>query len=176
MYLRRLSLLNYMKITKHTVPSVTYTLKVEGEIVDQAEKSNPLTFLVGVGAMIPGFERQLVGLSKGDNYQFTVQAEEGYGEIDEKAIVDLSKDAFKVDGAIQNEMLFVGNVVQMQDQNGNPFEGTILEIGDETVKLDFNHKLAGKVLDFSGEVIDVREATEEEISHGHVHGPGGHHH
>ena len=73
-------------------------------------------------------------------------------------------------------MLKIGNVIPMQDQNGNPLRGTVKEIADTTVKMDFNHTLAGQELHFTGQIVDLREGTEEEISHGHVHGPGGHQH
>lgn len=165
-----------MKIDKHTVASVTYALEVDGDLVEKTDQSNPLTFLVGVGMMIPGFEQQLLGKSPGDRYDITVAPEEGYGEPDPQAIVDLPKDVFKIDGELQEDMLVEGNIIPMQDQNGQPLQGVIVEVGDDTVKLDFNHMLAGKTLHFTGEVVDVREATQEEISHGHVHGPGGHHH
>lgn len=165
-----------MKIDKHTVASVTYTLEVDGELVEKTDQSNPLTFLVGVGMMIPGFEQQLLGKQAGDTYAITVQPEEGYGDTDPQAIVDLPKDVFKIDGELQEDMLVEGNIIPMQDQNGNALQGVILEVGEETVKLDFNHMLAGKTLQFTGEVLEVRPATQEEISHGHVHGPGGHHH
>lgn len=165
-----------MKIKKNTVPSVTYELVVEGEVVDQTDKSKPLTFLMGAGSMIPGFERQLEGLEKGDKYEFSIQPEEGYGEVDQKAIVDLPKDVFVVDGVLKEELLVIGNEIPMQDNKGNQLQGTIVEIGNDTVKMDFNHQLAGKVLNFTGEVIDVREASEDEINHGHLHGPEGHQH
>jgi FKBP-type peptidyl-prolyl cis-trans isomerase SlyD len=165
-----------MKIDKHTVASVTYTLEVDGELVEKTEQSNPLSFLVGVGMMIPGFEQQLLGKQAGDTYNITVPPQDGYGDTDPQAIVDLPKDVFKIDGELQEDMLVEGNIIPMQDQNGNPLQGVILEVGESTVKLDFNHMLAGKTLQFSGEVLEVRPATQEEISHGHVHGPGGHHH
>ncbi|EMR04737.1 FKBP-type peptidyl-prolyl cis-trans isomerase [Cesiribacter andamanensis] len=165
-----------MKIDKHTVASVTYTLEVDGDLVEKTDQSNPLTFLVGVGMMIPGFEQQLLGKQAGDTYTITVQPEEGYGDPDPQAIVDLPKDVFKIEGELQEDMLVEGNIIPMQDQNGNPLQGVILEVKEDTVKLDFNHMLAGKTLNFSGEVLEVRKATQEEISHGHVHGPGGHHH
>ena len=165
-----------MKIDKHTVASVTYALKVEGELVEQTDKSNPLTFLVGVGTMIPGFEEQLVGKEPGDKYDITVQPEDAYGESDPQAIVDLPKDVFKVNGELQEDLLVEGNVIPLQDQNGSPLQAVVLEVGEDTVKMDFNHMLAGKTLHFSGEVVEVRKASQEEISHGHVHGPGGHHH
>jgi FKBP-type peptidyl-prolyl cis-trans isomerase SlyD len=165
-----------MEIAKNTVASLTYSLEVDGELIEKTDNNNPLVFLVGVGSMIPGFERQLLGKQKGDTYKITIQPEEGYGETDPSAIVDLSKDIFKIDGVLQEDMLEEGKVIPMQDQNGQPLQGVVVEVGEDNVKMDFNHRLAGKTLDFAGEILDVREATSDELSHGHVHGPGGHHH
>src|SRR5690606_2239993 len=155
-------------IAKHTVASLTYSLRVDGEFVEETTKENPLVFLAGVGAMIPGFEKQLMGKQKGDNYNFEVSPEEGYGEVDKEAIIDVSKEIFKVDGVLQEELLQVGREIPLQDQNGRPLRGIVLDVAQDTVKLDFNHRLAGKTLNFSGEIVDVREASEDEISHGHV--------
>ena len=105
-----------------------------------------------------------------------MKPEDGYGESDPQAIVDLPKDVFKVNGEIQDDLLVEGNVIPLQDQNGSPLQAVVLEVGEDTVKMDFNHMLAGKTLHFKGEVVEVRQATQEEINHGHVHGPGGHHH
>jgi FKBP-type peptidyl-prolyl cis-trans isomerase SlyD len=165
-----------MEIAANTVASVTYALEVQGELIEQTDRSKPLTFLVGQGSMIPGFENQLLGKKAGDNYNITVEPSEGYGEKDPKAVVDLPKDTFVVDGQLQSDMLQEGKVIPMQDNQGNSLQGTILEVGDDTVKMDFNHMLAGKTLNFSGEIIEVRKATEDELSHGHAHGPGGHQH
>jgi len=165
-----------MEIAKHTVATVTYSLRIDGELVEETGKEKPLTFLAGVGMMIPGFENQLIGKKQGDAYNITVPPAEGYGEVEPKAIVDLSKDIFKTDDGLRQDLLQIGNVVQMQDQQGNPLDGVVLEVGDDTVKMDFNHRLAGKTLSFSGEVLGVREATSDEIEHGHVHGPDGHQH
>ncbi len=165
-----------MKIEKHTVAAVTYSLEVEGNLVEKTDAQNPLTFLVGVGQMIPGFENQLLGKDQGESYEITVAPADGYGEIDPSAIVELSQDIFKKDGVVDLNIMQVGNVVPMQDQNGNQFHGTIQEIKATTVTVDFNHQMAGKTLNFKGEILEVREATPEEIEHGHVHGPGGHHH
>ena len=165
-----------MKVGKHAVPSVTYSLEVAGEVVDQADEANPLVFIAGVGMMIPGFEAKLEGMSTGDSFDFEIASEEGYGPRDETAIVPLPIDTFKVEGKIDTEVVQVGAMMPMQDQNGNPLYGMILEMDEETVKMDFNHPLAGKDLHFTGKVVDVREATEEELEHGHVHGPGGHEH
>lgn len=165
-----------MKIEKHTVPSVTYTLVVDGEVVDKAEKEKPLSFIQGIGMMVPGFEKNLEGLGSGDNYKFTLQPDEAYGPYDDDAVVDLPISVFTVDGEVKTDMLNVGQVVPMQDQNGNPLNGTVVEVTDQAVKMDFNHMLAGKELSFTGEILEVRAATKDELDHGHIHGPGGHHH
>lgn len=165
-----------MKIDKHTVATVTYTLEVDGNLVEKTDKSNPLTFLAGVGMMIPGFEQQLVGKEPGDKYDISVKPEEGYGVSDPEAIIDLPKNIFVVDGKLQEDMLVEGNVIPLQDQQGHPLQGVVLEVGEDTVKMDMNHQLAGKTLHFTGEILEVRKATQDEINHGHVHGPGGHHH
>ena len=165
-----------MKITKHTVPSVTYTLVVDGEVVDMAEKDKPLAFIHGIGMMVPGFETNLEGLNAGAKYDFKLSPEEAYGPYDQEAVVDLPVSTFMVDGKVNKDMLNVGQVVPMQDQNGNPLNGTVLEVAEESIKMDFNHMLAGKELNFTGEILEVREATQAELDHGHVHGPDGHHH
>ncbi len=164
-----------MKIAKHTVPSLTYSLKIDNQLIEESTTDNPLTFLVGSGGMIPGFERQLEGLEAGQSYDFTIEPAEGYGDVDPEAVVVISKDIFKVDGKVSDNLV-VGNTIPLHDDQGHPLNGVILEIGEETVKMDFNHELAGKTLHFSGEILDVRAATQDEISHGHIHGPGGHHH
>ena len=165
-----------MKITKHTVPSMTYTLKVEGQVVDQTDETQPLTYLAGVGMMIPGFEAQLEGKVKGDEFDFQVGSDDGFGQIDPNAVVEIPMNVFEVEGKVDTEVVKVGAMLPMQDQNGNPMHGVILEMKETAVKMDFNHVLAGKDLHFTGKILDVREASAEELEHGHVHGPGGHEH
>ena len=165
-----------MKIAKNAVVSVAYELTVEGNVMDKSQDGEPLVFLSGVGAMIPGFESQLQGLIKGESYKITIEPKDGYGDYNKEAVVTLPQDTFKVEGELQKDILFVGNIIPMEDQNGNPMEGEVTEVLEEEVVLDFNHKLSGKVLEFVGEILDVREATEEELEHGHVHGEGGHQH
>ncbi len=165
-----------MKIEKHTVPSVSYTLLVDGEVVDLAEKDKPLSFIQGIGMMVPGFESNLEGMSAGAEYAFELTPEEAYGPYNNEAVVELPISMFKVDGKVNEKMLSVGQIVPMQDPKGKPLNGTVLEISDDKVKMDFNHMLAGKVLNFSGEILEVRSATKEEVDHGHIHGPGGHQH
>lgn len=165
-----------MKITRHTVPAVAYVLKVNNEVVDNADASSPLIYLAGVGMMIPGFERELEGKEAGHNFEFSLSVEDAYGHRIEEAVVPIPREVFIVDGKFDDAVVKVGAILPMSDQDGNPMNGLILEISNESVTMDFNHPLAGAELHFSGQVLEVRDATSEEIQHGHVHGPGGHHH
>ena len=165
-----------MKIEKHTVQSVTYTLIVDGEVVDMAEKEKPMSFIQGIGMMVPGFESNSEGLTADSSYDFKLSPEEAYGHYEEEAVVDLPISTFMVDGKVNEDLLSVGQVVPMQDQDGSPLNGTVIELSEEMVKVDFNHMLAGKELNFSGDILEVRKATQAEIDHGHVHEPEGHEH
>ena len=163
-----------MIIAKNTVVGVNYQLDFDGQKID-ASGEQPLVYLHGHGMMIPGFEKQLAGLKAGDKYNFQVSAAEGYGDFNKNAIVELDKQIFLVDGTMSTEV-FEGAQLQLTNQDGQPMVGIVQKIGDDKVTMDFNHQLAGKELNFSGTIDSLREATEEEISHGHVHGPGGHNH
>lgn len=160
------------------VVSLSYELRKggpEGEVIESVQPDKPVQFLVGAGRLIPRFEENVKGLANGEGFEFSVKADEAYGPVNEKAVVDLPKDIFMMDGQLAEDLLVVGKILNMQDQEGNPHRGEVMEIGDETVKMDFNHPLAGMDLYFKGEVVDSREATPEEISHGHVHtGKDGH--
>jgi FKBP-type peptidyl-prolyl cis-trans isomerase SlyD len=166
--------LRQMLIGKNTVVGVNYALDVDGMQLD-ASGDTPLTYLHGHGMMIPGFEKQLEGLAEGDTYDFMVTAAEGYGELNPDAITDLDKQIFLIDGNLSTEV-FEGAQLQLTNQDGQPMVGVVAAIGEDTVTMDFNHQLAGKDLHFTGSIAELRAATEEEIAHGHVHGPGGHHH
>lgn len=166
-----------MKISNDKVVTLTYTLRADneqGEIIQQVENDRPFVHLFGNGTLLPAFEENLSGLVAGEKFGFPLTPAQGYGVVSDEAIIDLEKEIFVMDGKFNDELVAVGKVLTMQDQNGNPLEGLVLEIGDDKVKMDFNHPLAGKALHFSGEVLEVREATEEETNHGHVHGPEGH--
>jgi FKBP-type peptidyl-prolyl cis-trans isomerase SlyD len=170
-----------MKITKNTVVSVTYDLEVSDaenskSFVERADETHPLVFLFGSGNLIPAFEDHLNGLSVGDTFEFEIEAAKGYGLKDESAVATLPKSIFVVDGKLDDEVIKVGNMVPMSDQDGNKMDGKILEVKENEVIMDFNHPLAGKNLHFKGTVTEVREAVAEEISHGHVHQHGDHHH
>lgn len=162
-----------MEIGKEKVVSVTYNLSIngaegEGEMVEQVNKEKPLTFLYGVGNMLQKFEENLSGLQNGDTFKFVINSEEAYGPASEDAIVDLPINIFEVEGKVDWDLLKVGNYIPMQDQQGNRLDGIVLEVGDEKVKMDFNHPLAGDDLYFNGEIIEVREASEEELEQGHA--------
>jgi len=163
-----------MKIGKNAVVGVNYALDVEGQQLD-ASGDTPLTYLHGHGMMIPGFESRLEGLAEGEKYDFMVPAKEGYGEFNPDAIAELDKQIFLVDGSMSTEV-FEGAQLQLSNQDGQPMVGVVKSIGDDKVTMDFNHQLAGKDLHFTGSIASLREATKEEIEHGHVHGPGGHQH
>jgi len=170
-----------MQIQPNKVVSLTYELRVDDEngektLVEKVERDHPLVFLYGAGSMLEEFERHLNGLQAGDPFNFSIDPEKGYGEFDEEAVVDLPKDIFKVNGKVEEGMLEVGNMIPMTDQNGHRLQGRVVEIQDDSVTMDFNHPLAGMEMHFKGEIVDVRNATLEEISHGHVHGEGGVHH
>jgi len=168
-----------MKIAPHTVVNLTYTLRendITGDIVEKVEKEHPATFLMGVGALLQDFETNLAGLQSGDTFSFGIEASAAYGEKDPQAVVDLPISTFVQDGKLLTELLEVGKVIPMSDESGRPLNGTVVSFDDKKVVLDFNHPLAGQNLHFSGEILSVRLASEEELDHGHVHGEGGHHH
>lgn len=172
-----------MIIEKNKVVSVNYVLTVyekEGDaetLVEETSIENPFVFLYGNGDLLEDFETALSGKIKGDKFDFKAAYERGYGQIHLDHIVNVPIEAFKdEDGNMDEEMVVVGNMLPMHDHEGNRMQGLVVEITDTYVKMDFNHPLAGKNLHFTGEVLEVRPATLEELSHGHVHGPGGHHH
>ncbi len=168
-----------MQITKNTVVSLSYVLKrdnAQGDIVEETRAGDPLVFLYGNGQMLPKFEEHLNTLKAGDKFEFTLTSDDAYGEVDDEAIIDLDKSIFEVDGKIDSEMLAIGNVIPMRDDQGHMLQGTVVSVNKDFVRMDFNHPMAGNVLHFTGKVIEVRTATDEELSHGHAHGAGGHHH
>jgi FKBP-type peptidyl-prolyl cis-trans isomerase SlyD len=168
-----------MKVGKDMVVTLTYELHQndeQGEIIQKVDEKRPFIHLFGAGSLLPAFEENLEGLVAGDEFGFYLPSEDAYGESSEKAIVELDKELFEIDGKIDEDIVAVGKMVAMQDQEGNPLDGIVLDIKDKTIVMDFNHPLAGQNLYFSGKILDVREALDDEISHGHVHGEGGHHH
>ena len=126
--------------------------------------------------MIPDFERNLVGMKEGDKFAFGIVAANAYGEYDDNALVEVAKNMFEDEGKIPEGLLEVGNMLPLQDQEGNRLNGMVAWVGEDKVKLDFNHPMAGVDLFFTGHVESLREADAAELEHGHVHGAGGHQH
>ena len=119
--------------------------------------------------MLPKFEENLNGLKADDKFEFTLKCEDAYGLASEEAVMDLPKNIFEVDGKTEDGLLAEGNVIPMQNDDGQKFNGVIVEVKDDTITMDFNHPLSGDDLYFTGNIVEVREATKEEIEHGHVH-------
>jgi len=161
-----------MTISKDKVVTLVYQLRVDdknGDVVETVEKEKPFVFLYGAGFMLPKFEEHLVELKSGDDFEFTLKCEDAYGLASEEAVMDLPKNIFEVEGKIEDGLLAEGNVIPMQNNDGQKFNGVIVEVKDDAITMDFNHPLAGDNLHFTGNVVEVREATKEEIEHGHVH-------
>lgn len=165
-----------MQVGKNKVVTLTYTLTIkDGEVVDTATMEQPFVFIHGVGQTLPQFESNLENLKAGESFDFSIDAENGYGLSNEDFKVKLNREVFSGPN-VPADILEVGRVVPMQDQDGNPMQGTILSFDESTVLIDFNHPLADQNLNFKGEIVNVRDASAEELDHGHVHGPGGHQH
>ena len=168
-----------MQIIENSVVSLNYTLTNHktGEKIEETTNENPLVFLYGVQSMIPEFEQQLSGKLKGDRVSFSITAENAYGIHEAEQVAMIPANIFHgEDGKVDTEFFFIGAMVPMSDNEGNHLRGKIMEITEEHIKMDFTHPLAGTDLHFDVEVLDVREATSDEIDHGHVHGEHGHQH
>ena len=156
-----------MAITKNKMVSLTYDLRVEGvegELIEQATAERPLTFVYGAGVMLPKFEELLEGLEQGKSFEINLACADAYGDVDENAIVELPKNIFMIDGKFDEDIITVGNTVPMMSTSGQRMDGLVLDVSDEIVKMDFNHPLAGEDLFFKGEILEVRDATDEEIA------------
>lgn len=154
------------------VVTIHYRLTLDdGSIADDSFGGEPLTYLHGAHNIVPGLERQLVGKKIGDTCECTVPPHEGYGEYDPAAEQTVKRTAFPPNVEVKPGMAF-----QTRSKNGQPMSVWIRSVKDDDVIVTANHPMAGQSLNFKVEVIDVRRATNEEKKHGHVHGPGGHHH
>lgn len=159
-------------IADGSVVTMHYKLVLgDGQVVDSSEGSEPLAYLHGSGNIVPGLESAMSGKAEGEKFDVKVAPEEGYGPRHDEAVQTVPRTMFPEDAQLQAGIQF-----QATDEQQRPIMGTIKEVSDETVTVDFNHPLAGQELNFSIEVVAVRAATSEEKEHGHVHGPGGHSH
>ena len=169
-----------MRISKNKFVSVTYDLNVgdenERELMESATEEQPLQFIFGTGTMLPAFEDNIKELETGSKFQFSLTPENAYGEYVEENVVELPKNIFEVNGKFDDEYIKEGITLPMMSSTGERMNGSVLEVKDNVIVMDFNHPLAGETLHFSGEIIDIHEPTAEEIaaiSHAMSGGCGG---
>ncbi|HXE55057.1 MAG TPA: peptidylprolyl isomerase [Tepidisphaeraceae bacterium] len=160
-----------MQVEKNKVVSIDYTLRDgNGAVMDSSEGHEPLAYVHGVGGIIPGLEQALEGRSPGENLNVQVPPEQAYGNRDEALVQSVPRTAFRGVDNIQQGMQFQASA------GGQSRVVTVVGVDDQNVQVDANHPLAGKTLNFDVTVRDVRDATPDELQHGHAHGPGGAHH
>ena len=159
-----------MRIAKHTVATIDYTLTdTDRNVIDTSEGGEPLSYIHGTGSIIPGLEDALAGKGPGDTVNVSVPPAQGYGERDDSLLKVVPRDRFETDE------IEVGMQFHTSGDDGHQVI-TVVEVTDENVTIDGNHPLAGMTLNFDVKVVGVRDATKEELDHGHAHGPGGHDH
>ena len=157
-------------VANNLVVRLAYKLTVEGKVLDEAGEQDAIHFLQGHKNIIPGLERELNGMKIGESKTIVVSPEDGYGPVNEDEFDEVALEDFPE--GIEPE---VGMQMEMKDEDGAQLYGRVHEIGEDSVTMDFNHPLAGKELHFEVKVVGLRPASAEELSHGHVHGPHGHH-
>ena len=162
-------------MTKDTVEdgvvvSMEYTLHVDGELLDSSDGQGPLQFLAGYGNIVPGLEEEMRGMKIGDSKDVVVEPRNGYGEFDAEAFMTVPRADFPKDMPME-----VDTELTVRDEEGNSRYARVDSIEDDTVTLNFNHPWAGDELRFHVKVVALRDPTEEELEHGHVHEKGHHH-
>ena len=166
-----------MKIEANKVVEFCYELEVDGKVVDRTTVEKPLDYIHGTGSLLPKLEEHIEGMEPGCKFDVTLSPADGYGETDPNRIIDLPTAAFEVNGEIREDLLVPGNTIPMMNSMGGVIPGVVLEVTEDSVKMDLNHQMAGKTLHFTGEVLSVREATEKELTEGlhgeYVHSCGG---
>ena len=158
-----------LKVADGQVIEMEYTLKVDGELIDTSAEHGPIEFIQGLGNIVPGLEKNLYGMAVGESKTVVVTAVDGYGEMDNQAYMEVPRDQFP-----QDIPMDVGTQIELHDESGQPMVARIDQVGETSVRLDFNHPLAGKELHFAVKIAGLRPATDEELDHGHVH--SGHEH
>lgn len=156
-----------MTIQNEKFATFTYTLfesSTEGNVIEEVTAENPMAVVFGQGRLIPFFEERLIGMTSGDDFEIKVPAGEAFGEQNPNAVYELSKETFRVNDVIDESLFVIGNKIPMRDRTGNVLDGYVTSTSETNVTLDFNHPLAGKDIVFKGSVIEVREATFEELN------------
>lgn len=153
-----------------------FTISDNGErkLVEETTKEQPFVFITGFDAALDALEERLENLNRGDKFDFELEKEKAFGEYEPSRVIELNKEMFIVDGQFDSKNIFKGAQIPLKNEDGNFFIGTVLEIGDAAVKVDLNHPLAGKKLNFKGYIIENREATKDEIKTmlSHMNGGG----
>ena len=162
---------------EHRFISVHYQLYSvkDGErtLEEQTIREKPFQFISGFGVALDAFEQKLLLLEKGASFDFALTKDQAYGDYHDELLMELDRDVFSINGHFDHEHVYQDAIIQMQNEEGNRFYGHVVEIGEEKVKVDLNHPLAGETLYFKGEVLENREATEEEVNHLMKHLTGG---
>lgn len=152
------------------VVSMEYTLTVDGEVLDSSEGLGPLQFLAGYDNIVPGLEREMIGMKVGESKKVVVAPADGYGEFEAEAFTEVPRSDFPSDMELEE-----GLELSVTDEDGASRYARVDKISQDTIQLDFNHPLAGVELQFDVKVVALRDPTEEELDHGHVHEDGHHH-
>ena len=169
-----------MKITSNAVVEFCYDLEVDGQIVDKTTKERPLDYIHGTGGLLPKLEAHVEGMEPGDKFDVTLSPADGYGDGNPDLVIDLPKAAFEVNGEVREDLLVPGNTIPMMNSMGGVIPGVVLEVSEDSVKMDLNHQMAGKTLHFTGE--ELTEGLHGEFvhtcgcgggCHGHDGGCGG---
>jgi len=153
-----------LKVEKDLVISMDYELKVENSVIDYSEEGDPIIFLQGHGNIIPGLEKAIQGMKIGDSKEVFVKAAEAYGEFDPENFTEVPRTEFPEEIPLE-----IGTEIGVNDENGEELSAYIEEVDVDKITLNFNHPLAGKDLEFKVKIVDIREATAEELEHGHIH-------
>ncbi len=184
-----------MRIENNTVARIAYKIHAgshDGELIEFADESNPRSMIFGHDKVIPGFETHVMGKQSGEKLEFMLHPDQAFGNYRSELLIKVPKQAFMVDGKLREDLLIIGNEINMMDNNGNPARGRVVQVNDGDVTMDFNHPLAGKSLFISGKVMSVRAVSEEDLApkggccgggcgcgsgheeHAHDHGHGHH--
>ena len=158
---------NYMDKQKNRYIAVAYKLYTtedgETDMIEEATADRPFHFLTGFGIALDAFEKAVAGLNTGDAFDFTLTKDEAYGDYMDERVLDLDRSIFTINGHFDHENIYVDAIVPLQNADGNRFNGRVLEITDEHVKMDLNHELAGLDLHFTGHIVEARDASDDEI-------------
>ena len=157
--------------------SISYSLYIDENgnkrLVEKTNEGQPFQFISGFGIALDSFENEMIPLAKGASFDFSLTKDQAYGDYRNELVQELGREVFSINGHFDHEHIFQDAIIQMQNEEGNRFNARVLEVGEEKVKIDLNHPLAGETLYFKGEVLENREATEDEINHLMKHLTGG---